>query len=74
DELNTLSKQGKWVEMGLVLTDEVLNEFAIVAEPENIATELHARYGELIDGWLCTYESGDIDAQSELIRGVKSHA
>ncbi|MGI9294455.1 MAG: TIGR03617 family F420-dependent LLM class oxidoreductase, partial [Pseudomonadales bacterium] len=54
DELNTLSKQGKWVEMGLLLTDEVLNEFAIVAEPENIAAELHARYGELIDGWLCT--------------------
>ncbi|MGI9284337.1 MAG: TIGR03617 family F420-dependent LLM class oxidoreductase [Pseudomonadales bacterium] len=74
DELNELSKQGKWVEMGLLLTDEMVNEFAIVAEPDNIAAELHTRYGDLIDGWLCTYESGDIDEQSMLIRAVRNHA
>jgi probable F420-dependent oxidoreductase len=48
DELNTLSKQGKWVEMGDVITDEVLNTFAVVAEPEGVAPELHARYGDII--------------------------
>ena len=48
DELNTLSKQGKWVEMGGLITDEILNTFAVVGEPEQIAPELHRRYGDVI--------------------------
>ena len=41
DELNALSKQGKWVEMGDLIDDEILNTFAVVGEPETIAPELH---------------------------------
>jgi len=48
DELNTLSKQGKWVEMGTLIDDEVLNTFAVVGEPEAVAPELHRRYGDII--------------------------
>jgi probable F420-dependent oxidoreductase len=48
DELNTLSKQGKWVEMGNVIDDEILNTFAVVGDPEGIAPELHHRYGDVI--------------------------
>ena len=48
DELNTLSKQGKWVEMGSLITDDILNNFAVVGEPESIAPELHRRYGDVI--------------------------
>jgi alkanesulfonate monooxygenase SsuD/methylene tetrahydromethanopterin reductase-like flavin-dependent oxidoreductase (luciferase family) len=40
DELNTLSKQGKWVEMGSLITDEILDAFAVVGEPESVAPEL----------------------------------
>jgi len=48
DELNSLSKQGKWVEMGDVIDDEVLNTFAVVGEADQIAPELHRRYGDVI--------------------------
>ena len=48
DELNTLSKSGKWVEMGNLIDDEILNTFAVVGEPERIAPELHRRYGDVI--------------------------
>ncbi|HEX9259931.1 MAG TPA: LLM class F420-dependent oxidoreductase [Acidimicrobiales bacterium] len=48
DELNSLSKQGKWVEMGNLIDDEILNTFAVVGEPEQIAPELHRRYGDCI--------------------------
>ena len=34
DELNALSKQGRWAEMGDLIDDEILNTFAVVAEPE----------------------------------------
>ena len=48
DELNTMSKSGKWVEMGNLIDDEILNTFAVVGEPERIAPELHRRYGDVI--------------------------
>lgn len=48
DELNTRSKQGQWVEMASLIDDEILNTFAVVAEPEGIAPELHRRYGDVV--------------------------
>lgn len=48
-ELNALSKAGRWDAMVDAVPDEVLNAFAIVAEPNNVATELAARYGEVVD-------------------------
>jgi len=48
DELNALSKQGKWVEMGQLIDDEVLETFAVVGSPEQLAPELHRRYGDVI--------------------------
>ena len=48
EQLNGLSKQGKWVEMGNLIDDEILNTFAVVGEPEQIAPELHRRYGDVI--------------------------
>jgi probable F420-dependent oxidoreductase len=48
DELNGLSKQGKWADMGTLIDDEILNTFAVVGAPEQIAPELHSRYGDCI--------------------------
>ena len=43
-----MSKQGKWKEMGDLIDDDVLNTFAVVAEPEGVASELGKRYGDVI--------------------------
>ncbi|MGZ4807057.1 MAG: LLM class F420-dependent oxidoreductase [Ilumatobacteraceae bacterium] len=48
EELNALSKKGAWVEMGNLITDEILNTFAVVGEPEQIAPELLRRYGDVV--------------------------
>ena len=48
-ELNALSKQGKWVEMGALIDDEMLSTFAVVASPEGIGRELVKRYGGIVD-------------------------
>jgi probable F420-dependent oxidoreductase len=48
DELNTLSKQGRWEEMGTIVDDEILNTFAVVGEPEAVGSELRRRYGDVI--------------------------
>jgi len=49
DELNALSKQGEWERMGELIDDEVLTTFAVVAEPDRLASELLARFGGLVD-------------------------
>ncbi len=46
-ELTALSKQGEWDTMGTLIDDAVLNEFAIVAEPDRVADVLLERYGDL---------------------------
>src|SRR6056297_1831041 len=48
EELNILSKQGEWERMGTLIDDEILNTFAVVGEPEDIAPELSKRYGDVI--------------------------
>ena len=58
-ELNRLSKEGKWVEMGEAIDDEILNTFAVVGEPSAVAPELSKRYGDVIDrlSFYAPYES-----------------
>jgi hypothetical protein len=40
--------------MGERVTDEILEEFAIVAEPAKVAGALKARYGDLVDRVVCS--------------------
>lgn len=73
DELNTLSKAGKWVEMGNLIDDEILNTFAVVGEPETVAPELHRRYGDVIEriSFYAPYKT-DPDRWSKVLADLKS--
>lgn len=73
DRLNTLSKQGKWVEMGTLITDEVLDAFAVVGEPEQIAPELTKRYGDVIQriSFYAPYKS-DPERWSKVLSALRS--
>jgi probable F420-dependent oxidoreductase len=48
-ELNSLSKEGKWEEMGTRISDEVVEAFAVVAPPADVATHLLERYRGAVD-------------------------
>ena len=48
-ELNRLSKQGGWKEMGELITDDILSEFAVVGAPAEIPRLLLDRWGSLVD-------------------------
>ena len=47
-DLNRLSKEGRGGEMGTLIDDEILETFAVVAEPGRVAAALRARYGDLV--------------------------
>ncbi len=58
-ELNALSKQGEWQRMGELISDEILETFAVVGEPEEIGPELKSRFGDVISriSFYAPYES-----------------
>ncbi|UGQ11181.1 TIGR03617 family F420-dependent LLM class oxidoreductase [Yinghuangia sp. ASG 101] len=65
DELNTLSKSSrddKWQAMGNLVDDQVLNAFAVVAEPQHMAASIRDRFDGLVDR-VSFYTAYDIDTR-----------
>jgi probable F420-dependent oxidoreductase len=54
-DLNAMSKQGRWEEMGNLISDDVLKEFAVIGAPSTIAGQIKSRYGDLIDRTSAAY-------------------
>ncbi len=48
-ELNKLSKDGKWVEMANLISDEILDVIAVVGEPIQVAEKIRSRYGDIVN-------------------------
>lgn len=46
NRLNNMSKRGEWEAMADVITDEVLNEVAVVAPVEELGARIRERYGD----------------------------
>ena len=72
-ELNALSKQGKWVEMGELITPDILHTFAVVADqPEDVAGELSKRFGDVVDrcSFYAPYKS-DPERWRAVVAGLK---
>ena len=69
-ELNKLSKQGQWDEMGTLITDEILNEFAIVGELDDVVDKFKARWGALVDRTTGSLPARDDDHARELLQAM----
>jgi probable F420-dependent oxidoreductase len=72
-ELNALSKQGEWVKMGELIDEDILNTFAVVAEPEGVGAELKKRYGGVVDrcSFYAPYKS-DADRWASVVADLKT--
>ena len=71
-ELNRLSKRGEWQAMGEQISDEVLEQFAIVAEPAKVASALKARFGGLVDRVLCTFSFVDAKQRADYLEELRA--
>jgi len=71
-ELNAMSKRGCWQEMGNLISDDILDAFAVRGEPETIAGQIEARYGDLIDRVSTPYADIPKDALEQIIRRLDS--
>jgi probable F420-dependent oxidoreductase len=58
-ELNTLSKQGRWQEMGELITDEMLHTVAACGTPAQIAAHIRDRVHGVADT-VCLYQAAPL--------------
>jgi len=73
EELNKLSKQGQWMEMGDAIDDETLRTFAVIEEtPEALAREIKNRYGTLGQRIAPVLYSGDLDLAASVLTALKA--
>ena len=71
-ELNLMSKQGKWVEMGELIEDDILNTFAVVGEPQEIVPMIKQRYTGLVDRITINFSYAPVTERPALIRELAS--
>jgi probable F420-dependent oxidoreductase len=72
-DLNRLSKQGEWEQMGELVNDDILETFAVSGEPEEIPARMLERYGDVVDriSFYAPYRS-DPERWSRVLEGFKA--
>jgi probable F420-dependent oxidoreductase len=71
-ELTRLSKAGQWREMGELIDRDMLDAFAVVAEPDELVGKLRARCDGAVDRVLCTFDVGGPQRENELLAGLRA--
>jgi alkanesulfonate monooxygenase SsuD/methylene tetrahydromethanopterin reductase-like flavin-dependent oxidoreductase (luciferase family) len=62
-ELNALSKQGRWEEMGGLIDDEILHTIAACGTPADVARHIRDRVDGVADT-VCLYQAAPIGLQT----------
>lgn len=70
-ELNAMSKRGQWDEMGALITDDILNEFAVAAEPKELVSALKKRYGSLVDRFSVSFPFVSEEEEAEMVSELR---
>lgn len=70
-ELNAMSKEGKWQEMGELITDEMLNTFGVMGKPGDVVPEIKNRYGDFVDRTSGGFTFVDEDERLEMVSELR---
>ena len=74
DQLQGLARRGEWAGMGELITEEMLETFAVICKPKELGTALRERYQGLVDrlALYLPFLPGQRDeAWSELVQNFK---
>ena len=70
-ELNKMSKQGLWDEMGTMITDEILDEFAVVGETDAAVEKCKNRFDGLVDRTASNFAVRDAEHKQTVMQKLK---
>lgn len=74
-DLRALTRQGRWSEMGVLIDDDVVDAFAVVAEPDGLAEAIRRHIGNYSDRVGLTLPPGsDPDWHADVVRSLQKTA
>ena len=65
-DANTMMREGKWAELNNLIDDDILNTFAVVGTPAEVATKIADRFGGKVDRISPVIYQPDVPLLSEL--------
>jgi probable F420-dependent oxidoreductase len=71
-ELNAMSKEGKWQEMGELITDDMLNTFGVMGEPDALVPEMLKRYSDFTDRTSGGFTFVDDETRANMVAQLKA--
>lgn len=71
-ELNRLSKQGEWDQMGTLITDDILNQFAVVGETDAAVASFKHRFGDVVTRTTANFAARDQDHQQAILQILRN--
>ena len=71
-ELNAMSKQGRWEEMGDLIDDGVLDKFSVRGGAADLAVQIKARYGDIIDRTAASYANMGHEERVAFIEAMRA--
>ena len=70
-DLTALSKRGEWEEMGRLISDDILEAFAVRGDPGDIPALLHERFGDVVDRISLYMPYDDKGVASQIMAGLR---
>ena len=70
-ELNKMTKEGRWDELGQPISDEMVDTFCVRGEPDDIAPIIKKRYSGLVDTIQSNLELEDEETQYQIIKQIE---
>jgi probable F420-dependent oxidoreductase len=72
EKLYRMSVNGQWAEMGEHITDDMLDNFAVVGTHDEIVPKIRSTYGDFADSISFSMKNGDEMNDKETLRGIIS--
>ena len=71
-ELNAMSKQGRWQEMGTLIDDDLVAHFGVIGEPGEIAPAMLSRYANFVDRTSASFPVTDDEQRRGIIEALRA--
>jgi probable F420-dependent oxidoreductase len=70
-ETRKLTQEGRWAELGAPITDEMVDTYTVMGEPQEIALKIKQRFGDFVDTIQCNLELESDEVQYEIVRSIE---
>lgn len=71
-EVRKMTRENRWDDLWQPITDEMIDTYAIVGEPHEIAPKIKHRFGDFVDTIQCNLELEDEEVQYNIVKAIEA--